>query len=76
MTFDEGMAYLNYKLDKHMKETYGIEIKAKSCIYQRPYPPSFDYVALPQDWKFPNFVKFSRDGDRTTWEHVSQYLLN
>lgn len=25
------------------------------------------------DWRMPDFVKFSGDDERTTWEHISQY---
>jgi len=43
-------------------------------VYQNSYHPGLDYVALPQGWNFLDFVKFSRDDDRTTWEHISQYF--
>jgi hypothetical protein len=41
----------------------------KSHIFQ-----ALIVFGLPQGNKFPNFVEFSGDGDRSTWKHVSQYL--
>lgn len=66
MMFEMGITYLKYSLDKQMKETYGIERKAKSRVYQKSYPISFNYAVVPRDWKFPNFLKFSGDDDITT----------
>jgi hypothetical protein len=42
-------------------------------LYQKPYTINFDYVAFPPGWRMPDFVKFSGDDNRTTWEHISQY---
>jgi hypothetical protein len=46
----------------------------KSRVYQKPYPLHFDLVPYPVGWHTPDFVKFNGDDNRTTWEHVSQYL--
>ena len=43
-------------------------------MYQKPYPEHFDAISYPQGYKVPDFVKFSCEGTKTTWEHVSQYL--
>jgi hypothetical protein len=43
-------------------------------LYQKPYRAFFDYVAFPPGWRMPDFVKFSGDDNRTTWEHISQYI--
>jgi hypothetical protein len=29
---------------------------------------------LPRGWHKPDLIKFSGDNDRTTWEHISQYM--
>jgi hypothetical protein len=42
-------------------------------LYQKPYRADFDHVAFPPGWRMPDFVKFSGDDNRTTWEHISQY---
>jgi hypothetical protein len=35
---------------------------------------SFDSVPYPSGWRCPEFVKFSGDDSKTTWEHISQYI--
>jgi hypothetical protein len=44
-------------------------------IYQKPYLSIFDSVAYPAGWHVSDFTKFDGEGSRTTWEHVSQYLV-
>ena len=46
-----------------------------SRLYQKPYPPVFDFISYPAGWRVPEFVKFNGEDSRTTWEHVSQYVL-
>jgi hypothetical protein len=31
-------------------------------------------MAYPLGWHVPHFVKFSGVDNRTTWEHISQYI--
>jgi hypothetical protein len=38
----------------------------------RLYQKLLDYVAFTPGWRMPDVVKFSGDGNRTTWEHISQ----
>ena len=47
---------------------------SKSRLYQRPYPNAFDLVPYPSGWRVPDFIKFSGDDNRSTWEYVSQYV--
>jgi len=47
---------------------------SKICLYQRLYPDAFDLVPYPTGWRVPDFIKFSRDDNRSTWEHISQYV--
>ena len=44
-------------------------------LYQKPYPAEFDFTHFPAGWRIPEFTKFNGDDSRTTWEHVSQYVL-
>ena len=44
-------------------------------LYQKPYPAKFDFTPFPAGWHIPKFTKFNGDNSRTTWEHVSQYVL-
>ena len=46
----------------------------KNRLYQRPYPDAFDLVPYPTRWHIPDFIKFSGDDNRSTWEHISQYV--
>ena len=48
---------------------------SSSHLYQKLYPPEFDFVSYLAGWRIPKFVKFNGDDSRTTWEHVSQYIL-
>ena len=47
---------------------------SKSRLYQRPYPDAFDLVPYPSGWRVPDFIKFSGDDNRSTCEHISQYV--
>ena len=57
-----------------LKNKLGIDM-GSSCLYQKPYPPEFDFVSYPAGWRVPEFIKFNGDDSRTTWEDVSQYIL-
>jgi hypothetical protein len=57
-----------------MQKTFGVESSSKSRVYQKPYHSHFDLVPYPVGWRTPDFVKFKGEYNRTTWEHVSQYL--
>jgi hypothetical protein len=57
-----------------MRETFRVELSNKSHIYQKPYLSHFDLVPNPVGWCTPDFLKFNGEDNRTTWEHISQYL--
>ena len=57
-----------------LKTKLGIDM-GSSRLYQKPYPPVFDFVSYPIGWRIPKFVKFNGGDSHTTWEHVSQYIL-
>ena len=46
----------------------------RNQLYQRPYPDAYDLVPYPTGWRVPDFIKFSGDDNRSTWEHISQYV--
>ena len=46
----------------------------RSRLYQRPYVDAFDLIPYLAGWRVPDFVKFSGDDNRSTWEHISQYI--
>ena len=56
-----------------MRNKLGVDF-GNTRLYQKPYDTSFDTVTYPNGWRMPDFVKFSGDDERTTWEHISQYI--
>jgi hypothetical protein len=58
-----------------MKNKLGVDM-GNTRLYQKPYRADFEYVAFPPGWCMPDFVKFSGDDNRTTWEHISQYTCD
>ena len=38
-------------------------------------PPSLILPLFSAGWRIPEFTKFNGDDSRTTWEHISQYVL-
>jgi len=72
----------NYEADlARMKEDLADMFKEKldfvagrSRLYRRPYVDAFDLIPYPAGWRVPDFVKFSGDGNQSTWEHISQYI--
>ena len=55
------------------KTKLGVDM-GRSHFYQKPYPDDFDLVSYPVGWCVSNFIKFSGDDNRTTWEHINQYV--
>jgi hypothetical protein len=56
-----------------IKNKFGIDM-GNSRLYQKPYKVDFDLMAYPPGWRIPDFIKFSGEENRTTWEHISQYI--
>jgi hypothetical protein len=56
-----------------VKNKFGIDM-GSSKLYQKPYKAEFDLMAYRPGWRVPDFIKFSAEDDRTTWEHISQYI--
>ena len=61
-----------------MKEDLADMLKSKlgfvigrSRLYRRPYVDAFDLIPYPTGWRVPDFVKFSGDDNRSTWENIS-----
>jgi hypothetical protein len=73
-SFEECLAAVWEDFKKQMGKTFGVELTNKSHVYQKPYPSHFDLVPYLMGWRTPDFVKFNGEDNRTTWEHVSQYL--
>ena len=69
----------NYKADlaedlaNMFKAKLGVDM-GRSRLNQKPYLDDFDLVSYPVGWCVPNLIKFNGDDNRTTWEHISQYV--
>jgi hypothetical protein len=72
----------NYEADLlRMREDLASMFKSKlglcvgrSRLYQMPYVDAFDLIPYPAGWRVSSFVKFGGDYNRSTWEHISQYI--
>ena len=57
-----------------MKNQFGLKPKGLTFSYKRPYLEWYDLVALPTNYRLPEFAKFTGQDSTSTIEHVSQYL--
>jgi hypothetical protein len=57
-----------------LREYYGIEPIVRTHAYHKPYPEIYDSYLYPPGFRVLEFVKFTREDNRSTWEHVSQFL--
>jgi hypothetical protein len=57
-----------------MLRDLGFSPKGRVRPYQKPCPDYFDYVPYPREFRVPDFVKFTGEGLRSTYEHIGQYL--
>jgi hypothetical protein len=73
-SFEESLAAVREDFKKQMRETFAVELSNKSHVYQKSYASHFDLVPYPVGWRTLDFVKFNGGDNRTTWEHISQYL--
>ena len=64
---------LRDQLDDLLKG-YGLGPKGRARAYQKPYPEYFDSTPYPRGVRIPDFVKFTGEHGRTTYEHVGQFL--
>src|SRR6185437_11264075 len=63
------------KIAEVMREQFGLRPKQQSVMYKTPYPPTYDQIPLPHNYKMPDFTKFSGQGEISTMEHVNRSLL-
>ena len=62
------------KVTEMMKNQFGLKPKGLTCSYKRPYPKWYDLVALPTNYRLPEFAKFTGQDSTSMIEHVSRYL--
>ena len=63
---DFGSGSTKDEVIKIFRQTFGVDPKGKCRSYLKPYPDEYEYVAYPQGFKIPEFVKFTGDDSRTT----------
>jgi hypothetical protein len=49
---------------------YELEPRGRVRAYQKPYPKYFDIVPYPWGFRVLNFIKFTVEDSKTTYEHV------
>nr|CAD40005.3 OSJNBb0052B05.8 [Oryza sativa Japonica Group]CAE75890.1 B1234D02.14 [Oryza sativa Japonica Group] len=57
-----------------MREQFELKPKDAGNLYQHPYPEWFERVPLPNQFKVPDFSKFSGQDNVSTYEHFSRFL--
>ena len=57
-----------------MKNQFSLKLKGQTFLYKRPYPEWYDLVALPTNYRLPEFAKFTGQDSTNTIEHVNRYL--
>ena len=58
-----------------LREKIVVDVRGKTRAYQKLYPTSFDSVSYSAGFKLLEFVKFSGEDSKSTFEHISQYLV-
>ena len=57
-----------------MKNQFGLKPKGLTFSYKHPYLEWYDLVALPTNYRLPEFAKFTGQDSTSTIKHVSRYL--
>jgi len=71
--YEANLARMREDLASMFNSKLGLDV-CRSQLYRRSYVDAFDLIPYPADWRVPDFVKFSGDDNRSTWEHISQYI--
>jgi len=71
--YEADLPRMREDLASMFKSKFGLDM-GRSRLYQRSYVDAFDLIPYPVSWRVPGFVKFSGDDNRSTLEHISQYL--
>lgn len=58
----------------NMLREFGFEPRGRARAYQKPYPEHFDLTPYPRGFRIPDFVKFTGEDSRSTFEHIGQFL--
>jgi hypothetical protein len=66
---------LTYQLATILRESFGIEPKGRGHINQKSYPDYYHQLHYPRGYRVLEFSKFSGEDDKTTLEHIGQFIL-
>jgi hypothetical protein len=58
-----------------MRDQFRIKPKVNPYSYQTPYPPAYDLIPLPNQYRVPDFTKFFEQDDTSTMEHVNRFII-
>ena len=62
------------RVTEMMKNQLSLNPKGQTFSYKRPYPEWYDLVALPTNYRLPEFAKFTGQDSTSIIEYVSLYL--
>ena len=62
------------RVTEMMKNQFSLKPKGQNFSYKCPYLEWYELVALPTNYRLPEFAKFTGQYSISTIEHVSQYL--
>jgi len=68
-------AYWTNKIAEVMRDQFGIKPKVNTYSYRTPYPPAYDLIPHPNQYKVLNFTKFYGQDDTSTMEHVNRFII-
>ena len=57
-----------------MKNQFGLKPKGQTFSYKHPYLEWYDLVALPANYRLPEFAKYTGQDSTSIIEHVTRYL--
>lgn len=50
-----------------LREHFGVEPKGTARAFKEPYPDFYDTIPRPRGFSAPDFIKFTGDDGRTTF---------
>jgi hypothetical protein len=58
------------------RDKLGVSVSGIGQSYRKPYSHRFDVVPYLQGVRIPDFSKIFGEGEKSTHEHISQYLAH
>jgi hypothetical protein len=70
------MEKIREEMAELFRDRLGVSVARVRQSYQKPYDHRFDTVPYPQGARIPEFCKFSGENERSTHEHIGQFLAH